>query len=65
MFEIYIERGHKINEEYVIWGDKTYSKKAVFDVQVRDNIYHNIQYVHTTAEEASLRLLFLLRRAKR
>ena len=31
-----------MNLEYIIWGDRTYSKKAVFDVQVRDNIYHNI-----------------------
>ena len=30
----------------------------MFDVQVRDNIYHNIQYVHTTAQEASLRLSY-------
>ena len=52
------KRGHKVNEEYIIWGDRTYSKKAVFDVQVRDNIYHNIQYVHTTAQEASLRLSY-------
>ena len=46
-----------MNQEYIIWGDGTYSKKAVFDAQVRDNIYHNVQYVHTTAKEASLILI--------
>ena len=28
-------------------GVKRNSKKAVFDVQVRDNIYYNLQYVCT------------------